>query len=228
MFEEEDDIEMADNEESLEEETPSTPPVEQVDQTKAFAKRLKEEKAKAKQEALEELAQSYGYKNWQEYADAQTNNKLLDRGFDPEEVRELVKDLIKTDPEYLEAMTYKKEKEELEKELFVTNSLQALNTEYGTSFKSIQELDENTIKDWNSGMPLNKAYAANNYSKLIEMAVKNANSNKDNGKSHLKTPEGSNSRSETKDYSEAELDVFKRFGISKEQANDYKARTNNK
>lgn len=228
MFEDEDNIETADNEEISEEETPSTSPVEQVDQTKAFAKRLKEEKAKAKQEALEELAQSYGYNSWQEYADAQTNSKLLDKGFDPDEVREVLKDLMKTDPEYVEAMKYKAEKEELEKELFATNSIQALNAEYGTNFKSIKELDEDTIRDWNNGMPLNKAYAANNYSKLIEMAVKKASVVKDNGKSHLKTPEGSNSSSDIKEYSKSELDVFKAFGISEQQAKDYKDSHNNK
>ena len=118
MFEDE-ELETADNVDETVEETAedqSTSPVEQVDQTKAFATRLKQEKAKAKQEAKEEIAQSFGYASWQEYADAQTNNKLLDNGLDPESVRPVLKDLIKNDPEYLEAMKYKAEKEELEKE----------------------------------------------------------------------------------------------------------------
>ena len=131
------------------EETQSTPPVEPVDQTKAFAQRLKEEKAKMKQE----IAESFGYENWQTYVDAQTNNKILDKGLDPDSIRDTLKDLIKTDPDYVEAMSYKKEKEALEKELFASNSLKQLNDTYGTSYKSINDLDADTVRMWNEGTP---------------------------------------------------------------------------
>ena len=225
MFIEDEDIETAANVEETEEgqETVEQPtsPVENVDQTQAFAKRLKEEKAKAKNEAKEEIAQSFGYSSWQEYADAQTNNKLLDKGLDPDSVRPVIKDLIKNDPEYIEAMKYKAEKEELEKELFASNSLQALNNKFGTNYKSINELDEATIDDWNKGTPLEKAFAANNYSILIDMAVKKAGSKQDNGKSHMKTVTGSSTQSQTREVSKAEVDVAKMFGFSEEQLRAY-------
>lgn len=222
MFEE-DVEEMADNVV----ETQSTPPVEQepVDQTKAFATRLKEEKAKAKLEAQEELAQSFGYNSWQEYMDAQTNNKLIDEGLDPGVVRPMLQDLLKNDPDYIEAMKYKKEKEALEKEMFANASIKALNDKFGTNFTSVDELDEDTIDDWNKGTPLEKAFAANNYSKLMEMAVKKANSNSDNGKSHLRTVTGSSEKSTTRELSKDELGVFKMFGFTEEQAKNYVNRT---
>ena len=168
------DIEKADNviestDEATVEQQP-TSPVEQVDQTKAFATRLKE-KAKAKQEAKEEIAHSCGYDSWQEYVDNQTNSKLLDKGLDPDSVRPVLKDLIKNDPEYIEAMKYKAEKEELEKELFAQNAIQALNNKFGTNFKSVNELDKDTIDDWNKGMSLEKAFAANNYSKIMISSI---------------------------------------------------------
>lgn len=208
------------------EETQPTSPVEPVDQTKAFATRLKEEKAKAKLEAREEIAQSFGYATWAEYAQAQTDNKLLDKGLDPDMVRSTMKDLIREDPEYIEAMRYKQEKEELEKELFATTSLKALNDKFGTNYKSIDELDKDTIDDWNKGTPLEKAFAANNYDKLIDMAVKKVGKVQDNGKSHLKNVTGSIETPKTREVSKDELAVVRSLGYSEDQFKAYLNRTN--
>jgi hypothetical protein len=226
MFED-DELEMADNVDNNEEVVEqSTSPVEQVDQTKAFAKRLKEEVEKAKRAERENIAQSFGYSSWEEYNDAQTKSKLLDEGYDPERVLPVFKDLIKNDPEYLEAMKYKAEKEELEKQLFAKMSIEALNNKFGTNYKSVDELDQETIDDWNKGTPLEKAFAANNYSKIVEMAVKKANTVKDNGKSHMKTVTGSTTQTTTRDVSKEELAIAKSFGISEEQFKNYVNRTN--
>ena len=224
MFEDEEL--MAANAEDFEEpETQTTSPVEKPNQTQAFARRLKEEKAKAKNEAKEEIAREFGYASWQEYSDAQTNNKLLDNGLDPESVRPVLKDLIKNDPEYIEAMRYKAEKEELEKELFASNSLKALNDKFGTNYKSVDELDAGTIEDWNKGTPLEKAFAANNYTALIDMAVKKAGSTRDNGKSHLKTVTGSSEQTQAREISKEELNVARMFGFSEEAFRNYVNRT---
>lgn len=206
-----------------------TSPVEPVDQTKAFATRLKEEKAKAKLEAREEIAKSFGYNSWSEYANAQTNNKLLDKGFDPDEVRPVLQDLIKGDPEYQEAMRYKAEKEALEKELFATNSIKALNEKFGTAYSSVDELDPETIKLWNAGTPLEKAYAANNWESIRDAAVKKASVPKDNGKSHLKQVTGSSSQqTSAREVTKEELGAFKMFGYTEEQVKEYMNRTNKK
>jgi hypothetical protein len=208
---------------SISDEQPTSPVDESVNRTKAFATRLKEEKAKAKDEARSEIAQSFGYDSWESYMEAQTNNKLIDKGLDPDSVRPVIKDLIKNDPEYVEAMKYKAEKEELEKELFASNALQALNNTFGTAYKSINELDEETIDMWNKGTPLEKAFAANNWSRLQDMAVKA--SSRDNGKSHLKTVVGSGEQTQTRELSKDELKVFASFGISEERAKEYLNRT---
>ena len=76
--------EMADNTDIVkEQETEITMPMinQEVDQTKAFAKRLKEstEKARIEVEERKNIANSFGYESWSEYLDAQTNNKLLDK-----------------------------------------------------------------------------------------------------------------------------------------------------
>ena len=202
-------------------ETQSTPPVETVDQTKAFAQRLKEEKAKAKLEARQEIAESFGYNSWQEYADAQTNNKILDKGMDPDAVKDILKDLIYTNPEYVEAMKYKQEKEELEKEIFASNSLKVLNDTYGTNYTSVDQLDKTTRDMWNAGTPLVNAYAANNVSSIVEGAVKKAMAARDSGKSHLKTVSGSTEESKTREISQEELRVARAFGLNEDKFKEY-------
>jgi len=202
-------------------ETQPTSPVETVDQTKAFAQRLKEEKAKAKVEAKQEIAESFGYTSWQEYVDAQTNNKILDKGMDPESVRDVLKDLIYTNPEYVEAMKYKKEKEDLEKEIFASNSIKQLNATYGTNYNSINDLDPETVRMWNEGTPLEKAFAANNVALLIDNAVKKAAAARDSGKSHLKTVVGSSEESKTRDISSEELRVARAFGLDEAKFKEY-------
>ena len=216
----EDDIEEAANNELVNPtETNSSDSPTEIDKTKAFATRLKEEKAKAKLEVQEEIAQSFGYNSWKEYSEAQTNSKLVDKGLDPDEVRPVLQDLIKNDPEYIEAMKYKAEKEELEKELFASNSIQALNNTVGTDYKSVNELDEETIKMWNAGTPLEKAYAANNWSKIAERAVRKTIT--DSGKSHLTNATGTNENGTQREVSKDELSVFKMFGYSEDQVKDY-------
>ena len=202
-------------------ETQPTSPVEPVDQTKAFATRLKEEKAKAKDEAKKEIAESFGYNSWQEYVDAQTNNKIIDKGMDPDAVKDILKDLIYTNPEYVEAMKYKQEKEELEKEIFASNSIEQLNKTYGTNYKSVNELDKQTIDAWNAGTPLVNAYAAYNMSTIIDSAVKKAMAARDSGKSHLKTVSGSSEESKTREISQDELRVAKAFGLDETKFKEY-------
>ena len=202
-------------------ETQPTSPVEQIDQTKAFAQRLKQEKAKAKDEAKKEIAESFGYNSWQEYVDAQTNNKIIDKGMDPDAVKDILKDLIYTNPEYVEAMKYKQEKEELEKEIFASNSIEQLNKTYGTNYKSVNELDKQTIDAWNAGTPLVNAYAAYNMSTIIDSAVKKAMAARDSGKSHLKTVSGSSEESKTREISQEELRVAKAFGLDETKFKEY-------
>lgn len=201
-------------------EQPTSPVEEPVDQTKAFATRLKEEKAKAKLEAKEEIAHSFGYGSWEEYSNAQTQNKLLDKGIDPESALPVLKELVKEDPEFKAAQEKAAKYEELEKEMFATNSIKALNEKFGTSYKSVNELDPETVDMWNKGTPLEKAFAANNWEKISEMAVKKASS-KENTKAHLKTVEGSGEHSNERQVSADEISVAKAFGFTEEQLKEH-------
>lgn len=222
--------EMADNalDEALDEEInnlfdepseESTPPVEEkdssVDTTKAFSKRLKEETEKFKSEETskirneerQRIAESFGYESWDEFVKTQTDNSMLNKGFDPEEVRPLFESFKKNDPEYQEAMKYKKEKEELEQKVWAQTCLNDLNSKFGTTFTDINDLDKGTIDMFNQGIPLDKAYAANNYTKLTR---KPEIKPQQTGKEHMTKPDSSAASAPEK-LSEAEMKVFRMF-----------------
>lgn len=70
---------------------------------------------------------------------------MLDRGIDPEDVKPILKDLLKNDPDYIAAMEYKKNREELEKKVWAENELKKINEKFGLSINNIDNLDKNVI-----------------------------------------------------------------------------------
>lgn len=210
-----DNVDEFENEDVLTQETQQPDPQSEQDitQTQAFSKRLSEATKKVRAEAVAEtrqsIAESFGYDSWDEYLKAQQSSAISNKGYEPDEVLPLIKEAMKSDPEYIEAMKYKAEKEELEKTLWAKNSLMDLNAEYGTDFKSVDELDKDTIDLWNKGVDLKKAYAANNMSKIIDARVAQAKS-KQSGKDHLTEPK-SGAQGEVRNLSSNELKVFKLF-----------------
>lgn len=212
--EEFDTIETLDTQEQIEQ-TPQSDPQSEKDitQTQAFSRRLNEATKKAKAEAVAEtrqnIAESFGYESWDEYLKAQQSTAISNKGYEPDEVIPLIKEAMKSDPEYLEAMKYKAEKEELEKTLWAQNALKDLNAEYGTDFKGVDELDDKTIKLWNMGVDLKDAYAANHIDKIVNTRVAQVKI-KQSGKDHLAEPK-SGAQGEVRNLNDYELKVFKMF-----------------
>lgn len=206
-------------------ETQSTPPVDNG--AKAYAERLNKDRERIRLEERERIAQDFGYNSWDEYRDAQTNTKLLDKGLDPDEVRPVLKELIKSDPEYIEAMEYKKREEALKAQLWGEGEVRKLNDKFGTNYKSIDELDADTIKLFNNGIPLDKAYASQHYEEIQEIAFKRAKIN--TGKEHLKEQQGSPTAdtSTRVEVSDAEFRKFKSINpyATDEEIKAYIART---
>ena len=182
-----------------------------VDTTKAFSKRLKEETAKIRNEERQSIAESFGYSNWDEFVKTQTDSKILDKGFDPEEVRPIFEDFKKNDPDYQEAMRYKKEREELDKKIWAQNCLTDLNSKFGTTFTDINQLDRETIDAWNGGMSLDKAYAANHYETLLQRQVEKPAVT---GKEHLTQTSKAKTAEAPDSISSAEMQLFKMFNPS--------------
>lgn len=210
---------------TAEEVTQTVPPTEEkpVDQTKAFAKRLKEEVEKARTSERENIAKSYGYENWEEFNKAQTDSKLLDNGLDPETVRPVLQKLIQSDPDYLEGIRYKQEKQKLEADIWAEQELARMNSKLGTSVKSINELDPQTIELWNNGMSLEKAYVSQHYDELKENTIASTKSAIGSGKEHLSSVSKSPAPGLEREISAEELKIFKRINpdMSEEAIKNY-------
>lgn len=171
----------------LKDEAPVSPA---EDPTKTYSDRLKKDREKIRNEERDNLAKELGYDNYEKFREAHVDNSLLDKGLDPDTVKPLLKDLIKNDPEYVEAMRFKAEKEELEKNVWAKDQIKALNDKFGLNLQSISDLDEDTVKLWNNGISLDKAYAANHYEDLEKSSLRKLKE-QDSGKSHLKKVDGS-------------------------------------
>lgn len=196
-----------------------------VTQTQAFAKRLSEATKKAKAEAAEEtkahIAESFGFDSWESYLEAQQSDTIKGRGYEPEEVIPLIKEAMKNDPEYLEAMKYKAEKEEMERNLWAQNALTDLNNTYGTAYASVNDLDKGTIDLWNKGVDLKKAYAVNNVDTIVNSRLAQAKT-KQSGKDHL-TELDNGASTASVDLSAQEIRMFKLVnpGVTDEQIRDF-------
>lgn len=160
----------------------------EVSETKRFSERLNKKIA----EERENIAKSFGYDNWNTFNTAMKDKKITENGYDPDTINKLFNDLKQQDPDYQEALRFKKEKEELEKQLWAKDELNKLNNKFGTSFKSVDELSEDVVKAWNSGLELQRAYAAFNFDAIAENAKKSVLATGNGGKEHMKAaPSGS-------------------------------------
>jgi hypothetical protein len=188
--------------------SPVEPSVEkEINSTKAYSERLNKDRERIRQEERDNIANSFGYDNWAEYLKAQTDSSLLEKGLDPEQIRPIIKDAIKNDPDYIEAMKIKQEKEQLEAKIWADDELKRLNEKFSLHIKSVDDLDEDVQNMWKSGISLEKAYAANHYEELRTAALKKSREISD-GKSHLKdVNEGNNISAKT--ISNEQMKYFK-------------------
>ena len=168
-----------------------------VDQTKAFAERLKTERVKIEREARNELAQSLGYDSWEDLKRENEDKMLTASGLDAEKVKPIVDKLVETHPDVIEAKKLKDEKaaEDLKKE--ETDALFSLNQK---------------------GVPLDKAYAAEHFDDLVKSHAPSRLS-----KDHLSPVGSSGSSTPPRVISEQEMALMRRFnpGVSDDDIRKY-------
>lgn len=218
---------------NLEDDAPeetSTSPVEKkveepTDSTKAYSERLNKDRERIRNEERENIAKSFGYETWAEYIDAHTDSSLLEKGLDPDQIKPIIKEAIKNDPDYIEAMKIKQEKEQLEAKIWADSEIKRLNEKFGTKIKSVDEFDQEVLSMWKSGVPLEKAYAANHYEELQSIAIKKSKAQND-GKQHLKDSNDGNAES-TKTISSEQLKFFRALNPNASD-DDFKAFINRK
>lgn len=190
-----------------------------VENTKAFAHRLKESTEKARREERESIAKSLGYESYDDMITKQNNKMLEDKGFDPDEVTPIVDELVKqrlaTDPRMAELEEFRKQKV-LD---FGTKELAEITKLTGGKITAFSQLPENVIKLWQERGSLKSAYLELEGEKLIMEARINASKGTTE---HLQSPNGSTPPSNNQRHlNEEEKKMWRYFnpGVTDEELN---------
>ena len=139
----------------------ATPAVENNDKdniTSIVSKRIKQTREKDRAE----LAKAMGFDSWEALLNSGVDKKLLDAGIDPEVGKPVINDIVENHPEVRRAKEILAEAENIKK----TTELQQLNTKYGTTFTSFEDLDEETKDLISKGVPVSKAYVAVHFDEI--------------------------------------------------------------
>lgn len=162
-----------------------------VEQTKAFANRLKESTEKARREEREAIAKSLGFDSYDAMIADKEKKLIKDSGYEPEELSPLVDQLvaqrISEDPRM-------KELEELKKARmkdYGKRELGEITELTGGRITRLDQLPHDVLVEWQKSGSLKDAYLKVEGPKLIKQ-LRNENSKAST--SHLETP-GSNAQS---------------------------------
>lgn len=166
-----------------------------VTKTQSFAKRLREEKEKARKEAENEIATSLGYSSYEELQKSKQNKLLEEKGLDPELVNPVVDEIVK---KRLAEDPRMKELEELKQRQvteFAKKELEDVNKLAGTNFASLEEVPKDVIEDWKKTGSLKKSYINLHGEELILKARSEASKG---STTHLNNPSGAAPEGKTK------------------------------
>lgn len=190
-----------------------------VDTTKAFAKRLRESTEKARREEREAIAKSLGYESYDDMQKKRENQILRDKGFDPDEVSPLVDEIVKqrleNDPRIKELETLRaKQVQE-----FGRQELAEITKLTGGEITSLTQLSPEVIELWKKKGSLKSAYIELEGEKLIgKIRGEQSKGSTD----HLRSPSGtSTTPSKQRLLTDEEKRVWKFFnpGMSDEELN---------
>ena len=138
-----------------------------IEETKAFSKRLKERTDKAIAEERQAIATRLGFASYDDMMKQQENKLLEDKGLDPEQVSPIVEELVQKrlneDPRMKELENYKQR----QVQEFAQKELEELSKLTGVSYTSIDQLPKDVIDDWRKSGSLKKSYISLHGEELI-------------------------------------------------------------
>lgn len=180
-----------------------------VSQTKAFAKRLAEEKAKVVNEERENIAKSLGYNSYAELQKSKERKLYEDRGLDHDEVAPLVDELVKqkldADPRMKELENFKSK----QVEEFAKRELAEITKLTDGEVTKIEQLPKEVMEEWKKCGSLKKAYINIKGEELIVKAKSERNKG---STQHLNNPSpGSNKSDGTRPLTSEEKKMWKFF-----------------
>ena len=158
-----------------------------VDETKAFAHRLKEKTEQAVAAERERIATSLGYASYADMENSKQKKMLEQEGLDPEQVQPIVDKLVQerlaNDPRMKELEGYRQR----QAEEFAKRELAQLSELTGVKYNSLDDLPKDVIEDWRKTGSLKKSYISLHGEELIMQARNTAAKGTTN---HMAPPEG--------------------------------------
>lgn len=197
-----DDVEQEESPTANDDTNPN-PPEEQKDvsQTKAFAKRLAEEKSKVANEEREKIAKELGFTSYEELQKNKEKKLYEEKGLDHEEISPLVNELVEqklnSDPRMKELEQFRaKQVEE-----FAKKELAEITKLTDGEITDLKQLPVDVVELWKKKGSLKAAYLELKGEELILKARSGQSKGSTN---HLNTPSGSNGETGGKRHLTAE------------------------
>lgn len=138
-----------------------------VENTKAFANRLKASTDKARKEERESIAKSFGYSSYEEMVKARERKAYEDKGLDPDEISPVVDELVE---QKLNADPRMQELEEFRKRQvaeFGKRELAEITTLTGGKITNFNQLSKEVLELWQKNGSLKSAFLQLEGEKLI-------------------------------------------------------------
>ena len=135
-----------------------TPQPQQVDQTKAFAKRLAEEKEKIRKEERDAIAKQAGYNSYDDLVRHKENKEVEEAGLDPEAFQgvfdKLYEERVKSDPRMRELEEYRNAKAQE----WANNQLKEITELTGGKITKLDQVEKEVFDAVRPGGTLVDAY----------------------------------------------------------------------
>lgn len=186
-----------------------------VNETQAFAHRLKEATTKARTEERNNIAKEFGYESYEEMQRAHEKQMFEARGLDPEEVAPVVEELVQKrlqeDPRLKELDDFRQQK----MQTWAKTELAELKTLTGGKIETLNDVPKEVIELWKQKGSLKAAYLELEGEKLIrEMQSGIAGEHSRGTVRHLQSPQGAPTpmpTNEKRPYTDKEKAVYKLF-----------------
>lgn len=181
---------------------------ESVDQTKAFAKRLRESTDKARKEEREAIAKQFGYESYEDMQKKREQDLYNEKGLDPEQVSPLVDEIVKqrleSDPRIKELEKFRAQ----EIKEFGKRELAEITKLTGGKVTSLSQISKDVIDLWQKKGSLKSAYLELEGEKLIN----DMRSEQSKGSTaHMHAPSGQGSDTSNKRHLTNDEKAYWRF-----------------
>lgn len=129
-----------------------------IDNTKAFAKRLRESTDKARADERESIANAMGYGSYEELIKSRERKVIEDKGLDPDDVAPIVEQLVKERIDKDPRMQELEELRQMRVQEFGKKELAEVTKLSGGEITSLNQLSPEVISAWKQKGSLKAAY----------------------------------------------------------------------